>query len=341
MIRSKCPKCGNALGVPESAAGSAASCPQCGQKFRVPGIAAKLSGPSRPEAARQQKDSSPDDEHVAAGKRRPVNDTPARRPSARTSPARRRPEADDQVDEDFEVIPDSERSELSRPAGKRRVVDDIDEPDEEKPDRRDEAPRPPTRKKKKKKKEPGGLSGMHIAFIAVGLLVVGGLSLLFFLMQHGLKPKAPPDPAPVLAELQQIHATLERDEKSPDKPVIGITLSGLEFKPSPLGRLVVFPKLRKLNLSSTKTSDIALEHLEDVTSLQVLNLSHTNVTGGGMQFLKKLVNLEELNLNQTLVHDMGLRELKGCTKLKKIYLDGTLASGLELADAIPGLQIIK
>ena len=130
-------------------------------------------------------------------------------------------QADDQVDEDFEVVPDSERSELSRPAGKRRVVDDIDEPDEEKPDRRDEAPRPPTRKKKKKKKEPGGLSGMHIAFIAVGLLVVGGLTLLFFLMQHGLKPKAPPDPAPVLAELQQIHAMIERDEKSPDKPVPG------------------------------------------------------------------------------------------------------------------------
>ena len=60
-----------------------------------------------------------------------------------------------------------------------------------------------------------------------------------------------------------------------------------------------------------------------------------------IELLKKLVNLEELNLNQTLVHDMGLRELKGCTKLKKIYLDGTLASGLELADAIPGLQIIK
>jgi len=340
MIRIKCPKCGNALGVPESAAGSAASCPQCGQKFRVPGIAAKLSGPSRPEAARQQKDSSPDDEHVAAGKRRPVNDTPARRPPARTSPARRRPEADDQEDEDFEVIPDSERSELSRPAGKRRVVDDIDEPDEEKPDRQDEAPRPPTRKKKKKKKEPTGISGAHIAWIVIALLVVVGLTTgAFFLFNRG--PKPPPDPAPVLAELQQLHATIERDEKSPDKPVIGITLSGLEFKPSLLGRLVVFPKLRKLNLSSTKTSDIALEHLEDVTSLQVLSLSHTNVTGGGMQFLKKLVNLEELNLNQTLVHDMGLRELKGCTKLKKIYLDGTLASGLELADAIPGLQIIK
>jgi hypothetical protein len=336
MIRIKCPKCANALGVPESAAGSAAVCPQCGQKFRVPAIAAKASGPSRPEAARQQKDSGPDDEHVAAGRRRPVVDKPAR-----TSPARRRSEADDREDEDFEVVPDPARSEPSRSLGKRRVVDDVDESDEEKPNRRDEAPRPPTRKKKKKKKEAGGLSGVHIAFIAVGLLVVGGLTLLFFLMQHGLKPKAPPDPAPVLAELQQIHAMIERDEKSPDKPVIGVTLSGLEFRPSLLGRLVAFPKLRKLNLSGTKTSDIALEHLEDVTSLQILNLSHTNVTGGGMQFLKKLVNLEELNLNQTLVHDPGLHELTGLKKLKKIYLDGTLASGMELQAAIPGLEVIK
>jgi hypothetical protein len=136
-----------------------------------------------------------------------------------------------------------------------------------------------------------------------------------------------------------VHAAIERDKKSPDNPVIGISLSCCTFKPSLLGRLVVFPKLRKLNLGGTLTSDINLEWLEDVKTLHSLDLSHTKVTGGGMQFLKNMVDLEELNLNQTLVDEVRLGELKGLKNLKKIYLDGTLASGLVLKESNPGLII--
>ncbi len=157
----------------------------------------------------------------------------------------------------------------------------------------------------------------------------------------GAFAKAKPDPIRVLIELDKVGAYIERDRKSPDEPVIGIDLSGREYDARLLNKLVAFPQLRKLNLAQTKTSDLSLEHLEEVTSLQILNLSHTKVTGGGMQFVKYLINLEELNLNQTLVTDPSLQQLKGLSKLKKLNLDGTLASGMELMAAIPGLQVAR
>jgi hypothetical protein len=224
---------------------------------------------------------------------------------------------------------------------KPRDSDEAEDRDEGEQDYEEETPKPKKRKKKKKQPEPGGLSGVHIALIVAGLVVVAAATGIFFLIQRGAFTKTKPDPAQVLAELQQVGAQIERDRQKPDQPVIGLSLTGTEFDPRLLGKLVAFPQLRKLNLANTKTSDINLEHLEDVTTLQSLNLSHTKVTGGGMQFLKKMVNLEDLNLNQTLVTDVGLQELKGLTKLKRLNLDGTLASGEELKDVIPGLQVVK
>jgi hypothetical protein len=52
MIRSKCPKCANALTIPDAQAGGISSCPECGQKFRVP-AAAKKAGSGPPEGAVQ------------------------------------------------------------------------------------------------------------------------------------------------------------------------------------------------------------------------------------------------------------------------------------------------
>ena len=318
MASVKCPKCASSLALPEARAGGVAACPKCGQKFRLRPAAANPSAPSRPDAAR---------------------------PPAKPAPARTRPAADDEDDQPYDVRSAEEEEEPEVPRvrrpGRRPKAGGDGEPPAEQPDRDDEAPRPRKRKKKKKKEpQAGGLKGVHIALIVVGVVVVLGATGLFFLIQRGAFTKAKPDPSQVLAELQQAGAMIERD-KGPDQAVVGIDLSSREFRPSLLGRLVVFPQLRKLNLASTKTSDINLEHLEDVTTLQSLNLSHTKVTGGGMQFLKNMVNLEELNLNQTLVTDIGLRELKGLTKLKRLHLDGTLASGEELKDAIPGLQVFK
>jgi len=164
---------------------------------------------------------------------------------------------------------------------------------------------------------------------------------VYFIQKGGLSRSQPPaDPAEVLAELQRVGASIQYDN-TPEKNVIGVSLASLDFPAALLGKLRAFPKLERLDLGQTLTSDVKLEHLKDVTSLKSLNLSHTKVTGGGLQFLSKMTNLEELNLASTLAHDPGLEHLKGCKKLKRITLDGTLASGEGLRAAIPGLEISR
>jgi hypothetical protein len=336
MIRIKCPKCANPLSIPDAQGGGVGVCPKCGQKFRVPAAATRVADPSGPDADPRSKPSSA--KNVASA---PKNDriqaveAPASR-GAKSS-ARQRP-ADEDAAQGYGVGPADETS-PPRSIEKRPVQDDVEESDGQEEDLQDTTPRRKKRRRKKKQ-ESAGLKAAHIGLIVAGLLVVAAATGIFFWIQRG-SSKAPPDPGPVLAELEQAHAAIERDKTSPDQAVVGISLSGCTFKPSLLGKLVVFPKLRKLNLGGALTSDINLEWLEDVTTLRDLNLSHTKVTGGGMQFLKKMVNLEELNLTQTLVDDVRLGELKGLKNLKKIYLDGTLASGLDLKASIPGLEVIR
>jgi Leucine-rich repeat (LRR) protein len=104
--------------------------------------------------------------------------------------------------------------------------------------------------------------------------------------------------------------------------------------------LKAFPKLRKLNLSSSKVENWDLEHLKDLPELRVLHLGHClHITDGGMRYIGKLKNLEELYLDQTLVTDNGLEDLKGLTNLKKLGVSGTFASGMGLQAAIPNLQV--
>lgn len=183
------------------------------------------------------------------------------------------------------------------------------------------------------------MSGAHIALMVVGLLLVVIATGVFFLIQHGAFGKAkPPDASLVLAELEKVHAVVERDH---DQVVVGVNLQYCDFKADLLRKLAAFPQLRRLNLGATNTSGLTLASLENLTSLQVLNLANTKVTPGGMKYLKPLINLEELNVAQTLVDDDGLAELAELKKLKKLNVVGSRASGMALQAIIPGLQVTR
>ncbi len=293
-----------------------AKCPKCASPISLPESQAGATG-SCPQCGQKFR--------VSAKQSAPPRGQPAR--------------ADDDV-QPFAMMPPPDRPlppPLSEPP-RRREDEDLEEVES---DDGADTPRPKKRKKKKKKSAGVGMTGWHAALIALGVLVVLGATGILYYIQTGGSRKPKVDAEQVLAELKQIGAHVERDEKSPDRPVIGVTLTGTDFQGALLGRLSAFPQLRKLNLGNTNTSDVMLEHLEDVTTLKSLNLSHTKVTGGGLQFLKKMTELEELYLNSTIVTDVGLSELKGLSKLRRLSLDGTLAGGEELKEAIPSLEISK
>jgi hypothetical protein len=348
MIRIQCPKCAHQESLEAAEPGSIIPCSRCGQKLRIPVSPKKP--PSAPPVIEPELQLKPADSDKAAW-RPPFGKKKPNRPDSIVDPRRAKPtEARSErpgagpKSKDPDGQPDASRRKSGRRALK-AIVDDANEQQENEQNLPSSGPWPGKRKKKKKAAE--GVNPAHIAMVGAGIFMVLVLTVVGVLIFRSATSKKTYDPDKVLAELEKVGAIIERDQSKPEHPVIGVNLTSRDFDNHVLGGLVAFPELRKLDLSATKTSDVTLEWLEDVTSLQVLNLGHTKVTAGGMQFLTKLVNLEELNLNETIMTDRalmsnhGLFELAGLKKLKRLQLDGTLANGLELKAQIPDLEIIK
>src|ERR1051325_7282311 len=71
-----------------------------------------------------------------------------------------------------------------------------------------------------------------------------------------------------------LHAKIERDEKSPHKPVVSVVLRWNKFvRDENLVHLAALKELRNLNLENTPIGDDGLRHLADLRKLEELNLS--------------------------------------------------------------------
>jgi hypothetical protein len=89
----------------------------------------------------------------------------------------------------------------------------------------------------------------------VALVLVLGVSLA--LVASGSAAEANPERAKAIAEIEKLGGKVVVDEKSPDKPVIGVALVGTE---------------------GNEVTDAALDHLKGLTKLQSLNPMFTRVT---------------------------------------------------------------
>ena len=90
--------------------------------------------------------------------------------------------------------------------------------------------------------------------------------------------------------------SVTEDEKSPDKPVIGVNLHGSEVTDAGLEHLKGLPQLQTLNLWQTKVTDAGLVYLKGLTKLHLLDLQCSEVTDAGLEHLKGLTELQTLNL---------------------------------------------
>jgi Leucine-rich repeat (LRR) protein len=346
-MRIRCPKCGNEAAVEAAEAESIVPCSSCGQKLRIPKRPAKSLPPKQPEVEPRLKPAESDAVpwHQSIGKKKARKLTAEGREQEVIS--RSSSDADRKGRDQTDANGPAESS--SRRKGERRVLQDIansaDQGAEPGPSPLSGGPWPRKRKKTKQKKDEFQTQA-QIAVAVAGICIVCLLTFVGWRIYKSATTKPTYNPDEVLADLQKAGAFIERDE-SPEHSVVAVSFASHDFENHILGGLVAFPHLRKLDLSGTKTSDVTLEWIQDVTSLQELNLSHTKVTAGGMQFLSKLVNLEDLNLDETimtdraLISDHGLHELTGLKKLKRIHLTGTMANGLELKAALPGLEVMK
>jgi beta-lactamase regulating signal transducer with metallopeptidase domain len=143
--------------------------------------------------------------------------------------------------------------------------------------------------------------------------------------------EANPEQAKAVAEIEKLGGKVSVDEKSPDKPVIGVDLDSTKVTDTGLEHLRGLTKLQTLNLTRTKVTDAGLEHLKGLTKLQSLNLWNTEVTDAGLEHLEGLTKLRNLDLSGTKVSDAGLVHLKGLSNLQSLDLTDTQVTdaGLE------------
>ena len=100
----------------------------------------------------------------------------------------------------------------------------------------------------------------------------------------------------------------QRDESSPDKPIIGVEINNPATSDADLARLKEFPHLQSFTASG-KFTDAGLEHLASLTDLQTLELASNKITDVGVAHLKPLVKLQVLRLHGAKVTDAGLANL--------------------------------
>jgi len=132
--------------------------------------------------------------------------------------------------------------------------------------------------------------------------------------------------AQAIAEIEKLGGRVTVDKRSPDKPVVKVTLRGPKVSDAGLVHLKGLTKLRTLSLDRTQVSDAGLVHLKELTQLRTLTLYNTKVSDAGLVHLKGLTKLLWLDLNNTRVTDAGLVHLKGLTKLQYLTLNKTQVS---------------
>jgi hypothetical protein len=206
---------------------------------------------------------------------------------------------------------------------------------------------------------------MHRCMLFLTLTVVGLIGCQK--TGTGGGPDVAAQQAEALKALQDLGATVEPAEPSPEHPVVEISLSGDKVTDDALTYVARFPKLKRLSLENTAVTGAGLAKLNGVITLERLNLSgskrigdedlrriahlaginslrlnDTAVTDAGMPTVARLTGLRALELSNTAVGDAGLEKLKPLIVLKELMINGTKVTdaGLEPLKGLPALETV-
>ena len=89
-----------------------------------------------------------------------------------------------------------------------------------------------------------------------------------------------------------------------------LLLAGTDIRDWDLASLIGLSKLERLDLTSTRITDIGVIHLAEVISLKDLTLSGTNITDESISYLLKLRHLLRLDLRNTAITENGIRRIR-------------------------------
>jgi Leucine Rich repeat len=115
----------------------------------------------------------------------------------------------------------------------------------------------------------------------------------------------------VIAEIERLGGSIERDENDPANPVVGVQLSGIHATDRALKHIGRLANLRTIDLAFSLVTDTALVYLRGLAYLQKLDLTNALITDAGLRHLERRSGLLWLNLSSTDVTDTGLGRLVG------------------------------
>lgn len=110
-----------------------------------------------------------------------------------------------------------------------------------------------------------------------------------------------------LVALQALGAGVDA---TPQGTITFINLSRSPAVDQDLACLGSFESLEQLWLYDTRTTDLGLKHLRDLTRLRVLVLGKTEITDRGLNELAHLTSLRELYLYPADVSDLAVKRLQ-------------------------------
>ncbi|HTI49846.1 MAG TPA: hypothetical protein VL475_02805, partial [Planctomycetaceae bacterium] len=103
----------------------------------------------------------------------------------------------------------------------------------------------------------------------------------------------------VVETLQKLGATVTRDERSPDHPVVGVKFNFNRVPDGLLKRLRLFRQLQALDLSGSYVSEDDLKDLSHFKRLQSLSLRDCALKPAHLKILATLKSLESLDLRHS------------------------------------------
>ena len=161
-----------------------------------------------------------------------------------------------------------------------------------------------------------------LAVVIVFALAIGGV-VWFASRAERDKPEPHPksievradDPAAVAA-LEKLGAIFERDAGERGRPVVGLTLRGMDIDDARMKHVAGLPRLRSLTLEGTRTTDAGLMSLAKLEALESLSLDAVGVGDAGIVHLQNLRKLQKLSVRSSPITDEGLKSLAGLTALR-------------------------
>lgn len=125
-------------------------------------------------------------------------------------------------------------------------------------------------------------------------------------------------------KVEVLGGSVVRDESSPNRPVIGVDLSGSRrLTGAYLDVLKALPRLKSLNLSNCHAVDNeGLQKIAAFEQLTSLNLEGVNVTRKGLKAVCALSQLRTLRLSGRWLSDADLLQLQNLKQLESLRLDG-------------------